>query len=333
MRLNKMNNLPTIVISEILIKYLDIVDQKNFFDINKNINKEVKIYYFNNYYSKEFMNNYIFRKNILDKLNTKKRLVLNIRKPIYYLSNNELNNISNVYSLSIIFDYCNDTIGGNVHLLKDIPNLSLVNCRSITDANIFNSAINLNLSGCLINNVSMLGNLYSLNISGCIYINDVSMLGKIHNLNLYNCINIRDVSKLGSVHTLNLSLCPNIRDVSKLGKVHNLNLSGCINIKDFSMLGSVHILNLANTSIRDTSMLGNVYTLNLSGCNIKNVSMLGSVHNLNLLNCPVSDIRMLETVNTLNVSFCSNIKEDDYIYLEKKVKNLIAKSIRLIKKN
>ena len=41
-------------------------------------------------------------------------------------------------------------------------------------------------------------------------ITDVSMLGKVYSLNLSSCSNIIDVSMLGNVHTLNLSWCYNI---------------------------------------------------------------------------------------------------------------------------
>ena len=54
------------------------------------------------------------------------------------------------------------------------------------------------------------------------------------------CFKITDVSALGGVHTLNLSGCSNITDVSALGGVHFLNLSHCSNIMDVSALGGVH---------------------------------------------------------------------------------------------
>ena len=50
-------------------------------------------------------------------------------------------------------------------------------------------------------------------------IKDVSMLGNVHTLNLWGCKNIKDVSMLGNLHTLNLSYT-NIKDVSMLGKVN-----------------------------------------------------------------------------------------------------------------
>jgi hypothetical protein len=86
-----------------------------------------------------------------------------------------------------------------------------------------------------ITNVSMLGNVHTLDLYWCRNITDVSMLGKVHTLNLFACSNITDVSMLGNVHTLNLSYCSKITDVSMLGEVHTLNLSCCKNIPEYQI--------------------------------------------------------------------------------------------------
>jgi hypothetical protein len=118
-----------------------------------------------------------------------------------------------------------------------------------------------------IKDVSMLGNVHTLNLCWCSNITDVSMLGKVYSLILYNCLNIIDVSMLGTVHTLNLFWCNKITDVSMLGKVHTLILSKCTKITDVSMLRNVHNLKLCWCSnITDVSMLGNVINLYLYYC-------------------------------------------------------------------
>ena len=76
----------------------------------------------------------------------------------------------------------------------------------------------------------------------CPDVTDVSMLGNVHTLDLIDCDNVTDVSMLGNGHTLNLSGCFNVTDVSMLGNVHTLNLSDCDNVTDVSMLGNVHTL-------------------------------------------------------------------------------------------
>ena len=57
-------------------------------------------------------------------------------------------------------------------------------------------------------------------------IEDVSMLGNVHTLDLNYCKNISDVSALDNVHTLDLSFCEDISDVSALSNVHTLDLCG-----------------------------------------------------------------------------------------------------------
>jgi len=76
--------------------------------------------------------------------------------------------------------------------------------------------------------VGHLGNVYSLNLSGCYYITDVSKLGNVHILDLSFCHEIIDVSALANVYFLNLGYCINITDVSKLGNVHTLYLEQCV---------------------------------------------------------------------------------------------------------
>lgn len=87
-------------------------------------------------------------------------------------------------------------------------------------------------------------------------------VGSVHTLNFRHTY-MRDVSMLGNVHTLNLEECQRVKDVSKLGNVHTLNLRKCWFVKDVSKLGKVHTLNLSCTNARDVSMLNNVYKLTL----------------------------------------------------------------------
>ena len=61
-----------------------------------------------------------------------------------------------------------------------------------------------------------------IKLSGCSEVTDVSMLGNVHTLDLSCCSNVRDVSMLGNVHTLNLSYCSKVTDVSMLGNVQTL---------------------------------------------------------------------------------------------------------------
>ncbi len=113
-------------------------------------------------------------------------------------------------------------------------------------------------------------------------ISDVSMLSDVYDLDLSYCHNVKDVSSLRNVHILNLSHCPKITSVSALGKVHTLDLNHCDGISDVSALGNVHTLNLSWCQrVRNVSALGNVDTLNISCCPlITDISMLGNVPHL-----------------------------------------------------
>ena len=84
-----------------------------------------------------------------------------------------------------------------------------------------------------------------LNLEDCRYITDVSVLGNVHTLDLSRCSNITDVTALGNVYTLKLNYCDNITDVSGLGNVHTLDLRNCLNITNVSALENVHTLYLS----------------------------------------------------------------------------------------
>ena len=123
-----------------------------------------------------------------------------------------------------------------------------------------------------INNLSVLGNIHTLNLSHCENITDVSSLGNVYILILYSCNKITDVSALGNVYTLNLSHCKNIIDVSALGNFHYKKYVDFFSNQEF-YLSDFH------KKINDVSALSNVHTLILSNChNIIDVSALGNVH-------------------------------------------------------
>lgn len=115
-----------------------------------------------------------------------------------------------------------------------------------------------------IQDVSMLGNLYELYIPHSL-LSDISNLGNISYLNISGCPNVKDVSALGNVHYLDISNCPNITDVSALSNVHHLDISNCTNITDISALSKVHTLLMMNCpNVNDISGFTN-HTLDISG--------------------------------------------------------------------
>ena len=136
-------------------------------------------------------------------------------------------------------------------------------------------------------------------------VTDVSMLGNVYSLNLTYCTGVINVYPLSKVHNLNLSYCRGVRDVRALGNVFDLNLTYCSGVNDVSMLGGVKKLNLSfNTEINDVSALTNVHTLKLLCC------------------WNISDLSMLFNVDTLYVTSCNRLGDNDISMLVGKVKNL-----------
>jgi hypothetical protein len=138
-----------------------------------------------------------------------------------------------------------------------------------------------------VSNVSALGAVARLDLSGCDSLIDVSCLGRVQFLNLSGCRRLRDVSALTAAISLNLSRCPLIADVSRLGNTLSLNLSNCAALEDVSALGGVKMLDLSGCSrVQDVSRLGNVVCLNLSRCTrVSDVAALTGVLYLNLSHC------------------------------------------------
>ena len=129
-------------------------------------------------------------KDIYNKFNMKKYVLVNkqfnyICKNyilwIYMKDLNIMNYIKQTYPDSKCYMVIHDNNINDIDLytFKDLYMLDIYNCKNIT-------------------NVSMLGNLHTLNISRC-NITDVSMLGNLHTLKMYNCKYITDVSMLGNV--------------------------------------------------------------------------------------------------------------------------------------
>ena len=230
------------------------------------------------------------------------------------VNNLNLTRFTSLESFSLIESNISDA-----YELRNIRTLSLSKCKNITDVSMLGNVYDLDLSYTNVSDVSMLGNVYALNLTHTRVI-DVSKLGRVHKLNLSNT-KVEDVSMLGDVYDLNLTDCNSVGVLDSLVRVHKLNLSGvcihtvgmfcnvhnltlskCNRITDLHTLKSVHTLNVSFTFINDVSMLGDNFVLDLSNTKVEDVSMLGRVHTLNLYGTPVKDVSKLGNVHTLNLA-------------------------------
>jgi hypothetical protein len=161
-----------------------------------------------------------------------------------------------------------------------------------------NECYAVNLSNRPLRKLNSIRYINDLDLSGTL-ISNVSMLGGVKILNLSRCNRVSDVSALGRVHALNLTHT-SVLDVSALGRVNTLKLS-TTHVENVSALGGVYSLNLSDTLVRDVSALGRVHILNLESCeNLEDVSALGGVQYLNVHNCmnlydvdPIRDVRCI----------------------------------------
>ena len=147
--------------------------------------------------------------------------------------------------------------------------------------------------------LSVLGNVYSLNLSGC----------KITNTNM--CDGSIDLSVLENVHSLNLSSC-RFLEIININKIHTLNLGRCL-ITDVTPLKDVRVLNLQHCyNIRNVSPLRNVRYICLYGCRISDLSGLENIDTLDLCLCNnITDVSSLSSVRIIDLSFCRNITHTD----------------------
>ena len=218
------------------------------------------------------------------------------------------------------FSLINSNIS-NVHELKNIRTLNLHGCKNITNVSMLGDVYELDLSDTNVFDVSMLGRVHKLDLTNT-KVTDVSMLGRVHELNL-TLTKVEDVSMLGNVYHLELTYCHFVKNINTLSSVHtlilacidiehidgsmfenvhSLDLTGCEKLQSLVNIDRIHTLTLSKTNVSDVSMLGRVHTLDLSETNVSDVSMLGRVHTLDLSETNVSDVSMLGRVHTLNLS-------------------------------
>lgn len=195
----------------------------------------------------------------------------------------------------------------------------------------------------IVDDVSMLGNVKRLNLSGCENVTDVSALGGVHTLILNGCKNVTNVSTLGGVYELILNNCIGVTDVTNLRNVHTLGLNGCYDISKESIkrLGSGRIksldlsftdvddecvealskmeslehLYLEATQVSDVTPLKNssITELVLNSCydlTQESINALGKIHSLSLGFCDfLVDVSELSEVRNLNLEFCKGVKD------------------------
>lgn len=182
----------------------------------------------------------------------------------------------------------------NKNLFIDISSSNIEDISVLADIN------TLDISACHnIKNVSALENVYDLTLDRCENVRDIGMLGNVHTLSLIECdIILEGIYNLGNVYSLDLSYTyvnDSILSSGILSNVCNLKLTCCQQITDIGFgsgtLSNIHTLILDETQITDKGLidgaLGNVYMLDLKFTNVteEGILRLGSVDILDIPDC------------------------------------------------
>jgi len=190
----------------IIFKKLDFDSLKNIITLNKNTQ----------YLIKE-----ILKRNYIINCDDKKQLGIKMSNKGYKikldLSNKRLYGIrrlKNIYDLNL--SSCKFFFWSESHYLKNVKHLN------ISDTTISNNS--QIKGGLFINQLSMLKDVYELNVSGCRHITDISCL-KNHILHLVGCDNITNLNEISdSVKHLYLGgwykLCYDKLDLSRIKHVY-----------------------------------------------------------------------------------------------------------------
>ena len=228
----------------------------------------------------------------------------------------------------------------NINQLITVENLSLNQMDQIDDENIRLFANNKRLK------LSMLENVTNIDCLGSVEILKLEFMKRLTSIKLENveylqithCINLSNIEP-GSVQTLILNNVP-IRNVNALKDVKRLHLINLKNLTDVNELHGVEILRLVDLNITDVSGLGsipcmeiknlrnitdvnclrNVQKLGLIGLDIDDVSELGNIKFLYIHDCPrVRDVSNLSNVESLSLSSLPNLKNIDMLYTVKEL--------------
>ena len=168
-----------------------------------------------------------------------------------------------------------------------------------------------------ITDVSMLGNVLTVNLMGCASLQSLNGLGKKNQrVSLSECDLIFDFSPLNTVCTVEIVNCLGFTNSQHVSGVENLLLQSCINLTDVSHLSNVKHLKLIKCgNITELKNLGRVRTLEIKQCSsLKNIKALGENWKVVIENCnSLRDISSLRTVNIVKIWRCMLINDVDIL--------------------
>ncbi len=173
----------------------------------------------------------------------------------------------------------------------------------------------------LIQDISSLSQVESVDICGCNGITDIYPLKNVKEVKMSICDNIRDFSCLGNQETLELCSCPDLINVTNFCGIQRLSIHLCTNLCDVSPLYGIPFLSISDCGkVNDLSCLGNHICLRISRCSytLRGYQILETVKDISLDSCDIADVSMMKKARSvelsnlsqlLDVSSLANVKE------------------------
>jgi hypothetical protein len=282
-------------------------------------------------YSEEFLENDLFRNQILSRIVDKSKqislhfyrqlgnpLVFQLARGVHTLilddsvdysyCFNDITEFSGIHTLDMCEGNCKtESLEG----LTDISKIRLHGFNGIVDVSPLASVRSVSLAFCcVLESVSCLGNVHTLCIDNCHCVSDISGLGRNnYKISLLELLLITDVNHLARVHNLVIKDCP-ITGVQSLGAVHTLSLIECSQLAALDGLGvqNRHVRVQGCHDITDFSPLKSCSKVLIDNCKgFTEGSHLSGVNTLTLRFIDLASLTGVEKVRFLAFEWCKNL--------------------------
>lgn len=194
--------------------------------------------------------------------------------PLKHASNVILQDMYGIRNLDALSDV--QEIGlDSINDITSVPKLGgeggevlLIDCVCLQDIRSIGSPAKVNITGCMVSNVSALSAVTSVTFNACCLLEDVSPLARVREVTIICCYSVTDIRPLANVYKLRLRRIPICHGLDGLHGVTHLYLDG-------SLLAETRISGVENAT---TVILRNWPALT-------DISCLSSVKNARIIGC------------------------------------------------
>lgn len=205
--------------------------------------------------------------------------------------------------------------GASIPLIPQIKELTLMRCGALVDVSNLSHLSKLELIVATeLPDITPLKNIPHLTLSNCRKIEDYSMFNgsKQRFLRISDSSLLTNVKSFTGIRQLILHSCYQLEDISPLKGIYSLTISSCSRVKDISGLGNHHRLAIENCSyaLRGYDSLYHIPHIRLNACNISDMKVLQYATSVSLLQCSeITDVTPLKDLKFLVIDFCYRIMD------------------------